>query len=97
MPIRAINKSTVYSEPRFSCACRKIIISLKTASRDRIFYRFGGFGQIQIPFFMLVAFFQECENCTIQQYNVLMQVMIQIRHGTFLLRMKYLSYKLKPY
>ena len=39
-------KPTIYSEWRFSCACRAITISLKTPSHNRIFRRFGGFGRI---------------------------------------------------
>ena len=46
MPVRAIIKPAIYTEKRFSCACRAITISLKTPSRD-IFRRFGGFWRIR--------------------------------------------------
>ena len=46
MPLRAIIKPVIYSEWRFSCACRAITISLRSQSRDRIFHRFGGFWRI---------------------------------------------------
>ena len=42
MPVRAVIKLAIYTEWRFSCACRAITISLKSPSLDRIFRRFGG-------------------------------------------------------
>ena len=39
---------SLYRENRFSCACRAITIWLKTPSRDRIFSRFGYFGEFVV-------------------------------------------------
>ena len=48
MPVRAIIKPAIYREWRFSCACRAIMISLKTPSCDRIFRTFGDFGEFVV-------------------------------------------------
>ena len=48
MPVRAIIKPVIYSEWRFSCACRAIMISLKSPSRDGFFADLGGIGKFAL-------------------------------------------------